>query len=120
MLVPAMALSAANAHPLATTRLVACDAGSRSGDCVLVRGHRASPQAVVEINARPVETSGGSYWRVRVPVATVRDWSAPFARTLRMTVTEPTGSIERDEAVRLPIGLLGQKVELAALTVHAR
>jgi len=104
------------AQPLATTRVVACGAG----DCLLVRGQRASPLADISINGRPVVAEGKRSWRVRLPIATVRDWSAPFARTLHVVVTDPTGGAERSEAVRLPIGLLGQAVELASLVVHAR
>jgi hypothetical protein len=99
----------------ATVKLTRCGAG----DCLLVRGHRNSGQAIVRVNERAVEASGGRSWRVRLPVATVRDWSAPFARTLSISVVDPTGAVERAEAVRLPVGLLGHDLELASLVVHA-
>ena len=99
----------------ATVKLTRCGAG----DCLLVRGHRNSGQAIVRVNDRTVQASGGRSWRVRLPVATVRDWSAPFARTLSISVVEPAGSVEQTEAVRLPVGLLGHEVELASLVVHA-
>ena len=111
-----VASSPSIARPADTARLVSCD----TGDCVIVRGHRTSPQAIVRINDRPVAARGGTAWQVRLPVATVRDWSAPFARTLRIAVTDGTGAIERDAEVRLPVGLLAGKIELASLVVRAR
>jgi len=103
------------AHP-ATAQLVGCDAGS----CLLVRGHRATADAVVRINDRVVEAEGGRSWRVRLPMDTVKDWSGPFARTLRVSVSGPSATAARTEAVRLPVGLLGHDVELAYLVVRAR
>ena len=57
---------------------------------------------------------------MRLPVAAIRQWSAPFARTLEVAVAGPAGSAERSETVRLPVGLLAGKVELASLVVRAR
>jgi hypothetical protein len=109
----ATAASSANARS-ATAQLITCDAGN----CLLVHGHRASSQAIIRINGRTVEASGGRSWRVRLPVATVRDWSAPFARSLQVAVVDPAGPVERDDAVRLPVGLLGHELELAFLVVR--
>jgi len=103
------------AHP-ATARLVSCDAGS----CLLVRGHRAASDVEVRINDRVVDTEGGRSWRVSLPMTTVRDWSGPFARTLRVSVSDPARSGMRTETVRLPVGLLGHDLELAYLVVRAR
>jgi len=105
----------ANAHP-ATARMISCGAGS----CLLVRGHRSTSAAPIRINDREVEAEGGRSWRVRLPVTTVQDWSAPFARTLRISVAGSAGSNGRTEAVRLPVGLLGHNLELASLVVRAR
>ena len=112
--VTAVAAAPASARPV-SVHVVSCDAGS----CLLVRGHRTASQAVIRINERDVEAKGLHSWQVRLPVATVRDWSAPFARSLRVAVVNPSGAIERSEAVRLPVGLLGQNLELASLVVHA-
>jgi hypothetical protein len=111
----AIAATSANAH-LATTRVVTCAAGN----CLLVQGVRSSSDAVIRINDRVVEVEGGRSWQVRLPVATIQDWSAPLARTLQVSVSNPAGSTERSDAVRLPIGLLGHNLELASLVVHAR
>jgi hypothetical protein len=105
----------ADARP-ATARLISCDAGS----CVLIRGYRSTSAAVIRINDREVEAEGGRSWRVRLPVASVENWSAPFARTLRVSVADPTGATEWTQAVRLPIGLLGRNLELASLVVRVR
>jgi hypothetical protein len=111
----ATAATPANAHP-ATVHVISCGAGS----CVLVRGHRNSSEAVVRINDRVVEAEGGRSWQVRLPVATVQDWSTPFARTLQVSVADAARSTERTEAVRLPVGLLGHNLELASLVVRPR
>jgi len=111
----AIVATPALAHP-ATARLISCDAGS----CLLVRGHRAASDAEVRINDRVVDTEGGRSWRVSLPMTTVRDWSGPFARTLRVSVSDPGRSGMRTEAVRLPVGLLGHDLELAYLVVRAR
>lgn len=108
MAAPALAHSA-------TARLVACDAGS----CLLVRGYRATPAAEVRINDHAVAAEGGRSWRVSLPMETVKNWSGPFARTLHVSVSEPS-TAARTEAVRLPVGLLGHDVELAYLVVRAR
>jgi hypothetical protein len=116
LLCAAVVPSAVIAQPVASTRLISCGAES----CLLIRGHRASPQATVRINGRPIEADGGRTWRVTLPLATVRDWSAPFARTVEVAIGEPTGASVEGEAVRLPVGLLARGVELASLTVRAR
>lgn len=105
----------ANAHP-ATAHVISCGAGS----CVLVRGHRSSSEAVIRINDHVVEAEGSRSWQVRLPVTTVQDWSAPFARTLQISVADAARSTERTEAVRLPVGLLGHNLELASLVVRPR
>jgi hypothetical protein len=112
----AAAPSALVARPVATTRLVACG----EDDCLQVRGRRASPGATIRINGRPVAADGGARWRVTLPLATVRDWSAPFARTLQVSVEEPATAHDEGEAVRLPMGLFAGRIELASLTVRAR
>lgn len=107
---------AAHADALPSAKLVRCDAG----DCLLIRGARSSAAAAVTINGRVVAVDGRRGWKVRLPIATVRGWAPPFARTLRIAVIDPAGEVERREAVRLPIGLLGHTTELASLVVRAR
>ena len=114
-LVIATPISAA-ARPITTTRVIPCGAGN----CLLVRGHRSSPLATVSINERPVEARGRTSWMVRLPVDTVRDWSLPAARMVRVTIADPAGAVEYGAAVPLPVGLLGGKMELASLVVRAR
>lgn len=92
------------------TRLVSCGAES----CLVVSGRRANAASPVEINGRQVAVEGGNRWRVRLPVAAVRAWSAPYARTITVSVDE--ASTEAD----LPIGLLGQITDLAALTIRVK
>ena len=112
----ALVASPVAAQPAATARLVSCG----TGNCLLVQGHRSSPLATVSINDRPVEARGRRSWRITLPMDTVRSLSAPFARTLRVAVSGPSGIGERSQSVRLPVGLLGRSIELASLVVFAR
>jgi hypothetical protein len=107
--------SAAIAAPAARTRLVSC--GSES--CLLVTGHRKSADSLVSINNRLVTVEGGRAWRVRVPLAAVREYTSPYARSIEVTVAQADGPEERSEDASLPIGLLGHK-NLATLVVSAR
>jgi len=98
------------------TRLVACEAGS----CLLVTGYRTNAASAVSINGRAVSADGARKWRVRVPVATVRAWSAPFARTITVSVVDAETRNDATAEVDLPIGLLGQTEQLAMLVVSAK
>lgn len=79
-----------------STRLVSC--GEES--CLLVSGTRTDANALVAINGRVVAVEGARKWRVRVPVNTLRQWSAPSARTIMVLIDGVP-----DEA-DLPIGML--------------
>lgn len=92
------------------TRLVDCGAQS----CLLVTGQRADVSQKVSINGHIVETTGVRKWRARVPVATVRGWSAPYARTVTVAVSD----VSYD--ARLPVGMLGQPSDLAMLVVRVK
>ena len=98
------------------TRLVTCDAGN----CLLVTGYRANAASAVTINGRPVFAEGARKWRVRVPVATVRAWSDPFARTIMVSVVDAESRADATAEVDLPIGMLGQAENLASLVVSAK
>lgn len=108
---PFAAPSVAAADPAA--RLVSCGAES----CLLVTGHRDSGEAAVLINGHSVDVEGGRSWRVRLPLATVRDWSEPFARKIEVSLQDPkTPETQANYAV-LPIGLLGHAPDLASLVI---
>lgn len=98
------------------TRLVPCQAGS----CLLVTGYRANAASAVSINGRMVPADGARKWRVRVPVDTVRAWSAPYARTITVSVVDAETRADATAEVDLPIGLLGQAEQLAMLVVSAK
>ena len=101
---------AASAWAAPETRVVRCGSAS----CLLVSGHRKDASSKVDINGHEVVTEGARNWRVRVPVTTVRAWSAPFARTISVAVA----GVEDD--VDLPIGLLGHSEDLAMLVVRVK
>lgn len=91
-------------------RLVECAAQS----CLLVSGYRADASAPVSINGYAVSVEGARNWRARVPVDTLRSWSAPYARTI--TVASGDDQAEAD----LPIGLMGHVANLAMLVVRVK
>jgi hypothetical protein len=107
---PAMAASGPS------TRLVTC----QSGSCLLVSGHRDDAASVVRINGHAVPVEGKHNWRVRLPLETVREWSAPFARTVDVALLDPKISRETATQADLPIGLLGHATNLASLVVSVR
>jgi hypothetical protein len=107
---PAMASTETN------TRLVRC--GDQS--CLLIRGHREDPASIVSINGQAVSVEGGHGWRVRVPVDTVRQWSAPAAREIEVSLRDPETQRETTDSVDLPVGLLGNLTDLASLEISVR
>lgn len=106
-------LTATLATPAAAetrTRLVDCEAGS----CLLVTGHRSDAASTVRINGHAVTPKGARKWRVSVPLEALRQWAAPYARTITVSVADT-----QTEAI-LPIGLLGHAEDLAFLTISAK
>ena len=97
------------------TRLVDCEAGS----CLLVTGRRAHAASPISINGHAVSVEGARKWRAVLPVTTVREWSAPFARTITVSVADTATRIESSAEADLPIGLLGH-AELAMLVVRVK
>lgn len=108
--------SPANAAADPSTRLVRCAEQS----CLLVTGHREDPALAVAINGHVVPVEGRRKWRVALPVETVRDWSAPHARTIEVSLRDHSGEPGTSAEVHLPIGLLGGVGDLAHLVVSVR
>ena len=106
--------SPAAASPEASARLIRC--GTES--CLLITGHRDDPASAVSINGLPVPVKGRGSWRLTVPVETVRQWSAPYAREIEIALRDPATQRETTENVDLPIGLLGNVTTLALLEVR--
>lgn len=94
----------------ATTRLVAC--GDQA--CLLIHGQRQRRDEPVAINGHMVTVEGGHSWHLRLPMATLRAWSAPYARSLAIATGQSASEVS------LPIGLLGHTTDLAALEVRVR
>ena len=98
-----------------TARLRHCGTAT----CVVLTGVRAGRADVVTVAGHPVAVQGARRFEAEVPVDTIRDWSAPFARTVALATVGRDGEIATRE-VRLPIGLLGHVTELASLEVRSR
>lgn len=96
--------------PAPSSRLVDC----RPESCLLISGNRADPAFTVHVNGHAVPVEGGRKWRVRLPVSSIRAWSAPLARTITISAGDAI------EEADLPIGLLGHNSELAMLIVRAK
>ncbi|BBC73937.1 conserved hypothetical protein [Altererythrobacter sp. B11] len=103
--------SPAAAEPQPSTRLVRCGEAS----CLRVTGYRDDAAATVRINGYAVSAAGERRWEVDLPLETVRNWSAPHARSIEVSL----GEAEAASQVALPIGLLGGVTDLAALVVSA-
>lgn len=99
-----------------SSKLVRCGGES----CLQISGKRNNPAAIVRINDQVVPATGERGWQVRLPVDAVRQLSAPFARTIKISLQDPQTQVETTELVDLPIGLLGFAKELALLKVSAR
>jgi hypothetical protein len=100
-----IASPAAAAEP--STRVVRCGEDS----CLQITGRRDDPALTVSINGRTVAVEGERSWRVHLPVETVREWSAPYARTIEVSQGETSASVD------LPIGLLGGVTDLSSLVI---
>ena len=120
-----LALCAALAATVATpawaatepsARLVDCEAGS----CLLVSGRRTHAASTVSINGHAVAVEGSRKWRATVPVATLRAWSAPFARTITVSTVDNRNRTEASTEAELPIGMLGYYENLAMLVVRVK
>ena len=98
------------------TRLVSCDAGS----CLLVTGRRTDATSTVTINGHAVFVQGARKWRACLPIDTVREWSAPYARTITVSVVDDETRESASAGADLPIGLLGHAEDLAMLIVSAK
>lgn len=92
-----------------STRLVKC--GSES--CLLVSGQRNATSTNIVVNGHEVSAKGKQRWHVRLPVETVRAWSAPYARTIAVSVAGETHD------AKLPIGMMGH-ADLAMLVVRVK
>lgn len=99
----------------AETELVRC--GDES--CLKVSGYRDEPDWIVSVNGREVTADGAYNWRVHLRLETVREMSAPGARTIEVSLRDPETNRETSANARLPIGLLGDITTLASLEVTA-
>lgn len=105
----------AHAAPEPSAKLVHC--GDES--CLRISGHREDPAAIVRINGHTLPAHGTRRWKIDLPVETVRQWSAPHARTVEVSLHDPATGREASASVELPIGLLGGATRLASLVVTA-
>ena len=108
--------SPATAASEPSTKLIRCAEQS----CLQISGRRENPTAIVCINGHVVPVEGEHSWRVRLPLEAVREWSAPHARTIEVSLQDPETRRETVASVDLPIGLLGGTTDLASLVISVR
>jgi len=107
--------SPAIAAPEPSAKLVRCGAEN----CLRVSGYRENAATTVMVNGYVVPVEGARKWAVNLPLDTVREWSAPRARTIEVSLQEPDAVEAQNAKVRLPIGLLGDVTLLASLVISA-
>lgn len=95
------------------TRLVSCGGDS----CLLVTGHREDNSSIVSINGHRVNAQGGGTWKTVLQLDTVRSWAGPMARSIDVSVYDPSTGTQASHPAKLPIGLLGHVTDLAALVI---
>lgn len=104
--------SAALAGTEPSTRLVRCE----TGNCLQVSGQRDSSDSEVRISGHRIAVQGKRNWKARLPMEAVREWSAPFARTIEVSLHDPRTQRVSFARADLPIGLMGH-TDLASLVV---
>lgn len=108
-----LASPAAAAAPEPSAKLIRCGAES----CLRISGYRENPASLVMVNGYAVTAEGEHKWAVELPIDTLRNWSAPAARSVEVSLQDPETQRSTSTDVRLPIGLLGDVTRLASLVV---
>jgi hypothetical protein len=77
---------------------------------VRLRGSASAGFALM-VNGRAVSAVGRRHWHADVPLAALRDWSAPFAREIVVTLTTNDAAgmhPAAEQRIKLPTGALGR------------
>jgi hypothetical protein len=96
-------------------RLVHCG----DATCLRISGRRPHAGVEIRVSGHQLAIEGNRAWRATLPLATARDWASTHGGTLTATLTDPRTGGESTEAVALPPGALGKRIELATLLVSA-
>jgi len=107
--------SPASAAEEPRAKLVNCGAES----CLRIAGTRESLSSVIAINGHVVPAEGRRSWKIDLPMEMVREWSAPHARTVEVSLHDPATQRATKADVDLPIGLLGGVTDLAMLVISS-
>jgi hypothetical protein len=110
-----MAAVPAGAMAMPQARLVHCGGET----CLRLSGHRLHPAVAVRVAGHDLTVKGGRSWNATVPLQTARDWANRAGDTLRLTLADARTGTETEDAVALPPGALGKRVELATLVISA-
>jgi hypothetical protein len=96
-------------------RLVHCGAAT----CLRLSGHRADSGVVVRVAGHDLSVAGNRSWRTTVPLSVARDWVNAKGDTMTLTTADTRTGTQTADAVVLPPGALGKRIELATLVVRA-
>jgi len=105
----------ANAVSSSQARLVHCG----DATCLRISGHRPHSAVAIRIAGHDLAVEGGRAWRTTVPIETARGWAHPRGDTLTLTLADRRTGTETEDAVTVPPGALGRRIELATLMVSA-
>jgi hypothetical protein len=87
--------------------------------CLRISGHRSHSAVAVRVAGRDLAVQGARNWRSTVPLEVAREWMSTADDTLTLTMTDMRTGAETAQAVSLPPGALGKRIELATLIVRA-
>jgi hypothetical protein len=99
-----------------SARLVHCGMGT----CLRLAGRRAGPGVAVRADGHALAVTGERSWRATVPLEEARRWRVVRGYALAVTLADPVAGTEHSQAVAIPPGALGARLELASLIVRAR
>jgi len=87
--------------------------------CLRISGHRAHSAVSVRVAGHDLAVEGERSWHAVVPIETARGWAAASDNTLALTLADTRAGTETEDAVAVPPGALGRRIELATLIVSA-
>lgn len=111
----ALATVPAGASASPQARLVHCGGGT----CLRLSGHRAHSAVAIRIAGHDLAVEGGRSWRATVPIETARGWAGASGDRLTLILADRQAGTETIDAIAVPPGALGRRIELATLMVSA-
>ena len=112
-----IALAALPGRVMASPRALLVYCGNAT--CLRLSGHRTHAAVAIRVAGHPLAVVGGRSWHAEVPLDTAREWANASGEMLALTLIDPRAQTETVDAVAVPPGALGRRIELASLVVSA-